>query len=798
MKFMGWRQAAIASMAIVAITGLSKPAPARAGPSAPRPRELTRAKILSAIHAGTQYLLKKCKRKIFWESVPPGGYFSGGPTALSVYALLQVGLATGDARFQPDSPLLKPAIKYLIQLHARGTYAAALQLAALTSEPISMAGCRLAIHRAASYLIDAEHTNGAYDYDWTGKKPHQPQPSRWDNSNTQYGVLGVWCAQAAGYIYPHIGYWQRAEKHWKKCQDADGGWCYQGRGLYSTRSMTAAGLATLFIVNEYLHPGLEIRTRRNPAINRAMAWLTKNIKTQSNLYYLYGLERVGLASGLRFIGHRNWYRMGARIILKAQSTTGQWTSGVQGAPSNIVPTAYALLFLARGLNPVIFNKLSYPGPWNARARDDQNITSWIGNTLEENLNWGVVDIHSNPHHWLNAPILLITGYGQVHFTPRQIARIRWFIEHGGMVFSTSDDNSAAFTRSICKAANQIIPGQTMHLLSKNSAVYDIQYSLPAKMQFMGLNNGLRSVWVHSPHDLSAAWQTMETVTQADDFQAAENVYLYATGEKKLLMHIHLRHAPPSHPPAFAIHAAIVRHAGIWNPDPAAFVALSRFALRHGVKLTFSTTMLPALQTASPQQMPVAYFIALGKLKLSSRDIHAMAAYIQRGGSVIMENAAGSRLCMKSLQSLSAKVFPVGLPRRLHWSKKMFHSQVSPSIFLRHLHYTAFYARYHAPSRKIPIWAVNQNHRDALFISGVAIASQWIDGNYWGVRGLSTRSARRVALDLLIYAARHSPAKLNRLLPLIAKAKPAAAKPQPISAPPPPRPRPPVAPTIQLR
>ncbi len=762
---------------------------------------LTRAKILHAIAQAAHYIKGKYKPGSYWEITGPGGWASGGCTALATYALLQAGMATGDARLGPDATFIHRALEYLVKLHPRGTYVAGLQLAALTSEPMSIRGYHRAIHRAADFLFESEHKNGAYDYYWNGKKPHEAVPARWDNSNTQYGVLGVWCAEAGGYLYPPISYWRMAEKHWRSCQNPDGGWCYQRRGA-STRSMTAAGLATLYIVDQYLHPNLLDVHRPSSALERGLSWLAKHIRTKGNLYYLYGLERVGLASGLRFIGGHNWYRMGARIILKAQEKPGEWNSGVTGASSNVIPTAYALLFLSRGLNPVIFNKLSYPGYWNLRPHDDQNATAWIGSTLEESLNWSVADIHANPHHWLNAPILMITGDKAVNFNARQIARLRWYVQHGGMIFSIAEDDSRAFDQSMVQTADQLFPGRSMVPLPASSPIFNIQYPINARQfPLAGLSNGERLLWVHSPVDLSAAWQTMATVTEGADFQLAENIDLYATGEKKPTTHLNFSHPWRAKKPAYELNAAFMHLAGKpagGNPPNGADVhALTRFALRHGVRL--DCVLHRYADFPSPARYPVAYVIVRRHGGLTAQSRHAIAHYIRQGGRMIVENYYGTPTEMKQLRSFLTREFPSHPLHRL--KRSVLLTSEPPAIPIKRVKYNSYYDRYHRPSGRLPLFEMSFHHRTAVIVVAVNASSQWIRNNYWGTNAMATSSARRVALDLLIKLARESKNGLRTIAPPenLALKKRQPARMAPIAAPPPPpEPVVPLPPTINLQ
>src|SRR5262249_24315668 len=84
-----------------------------------------------------------------------------------------------------------------------------------------------------------------------GQAPLSPGgPHWWDNSNSQYGLLGVWAGADAG-IEILGSYWEKVRDHWVKSQLSDGEWSYRPREG-ATPTMTAAGTASLFVVDEYL------------------------------------------------------------------------------------------------------------------------------------------------------------------------------------------------------------------------------------------------------------------------------------------------------------------------------------------------------------------------------------------------------------------------------------------------------------------------------------------------------------------------------------------------------------------
>src|SRR5438132_827070 len=148
----------------------------------------------------------------------------------------------------------------------------------------------------------------------------------------------------------------------------------------------------------------------------------------------YGVERIGVASGLKYFGNVNWYQHGADHMVASQNKEGAW--------GEVTDTAFAILFLVRGRAPVMMNKLEYvvdtagdkpkPPTWNQRPRDVGNIARWTGRQIEKDLNWQIVNLDVNVDEFHDAPILYISGKDSLQFTKEQEAKLKEFVEGGGM------------------------------------------------------------------------------------------------------------------------------------------------------------------------------------------------------------------------------------------------------------------------------------------------------------------------------------------------------------------------------
>lgn len=183
-----------------------------------------------------------------------------------------------------------------------------------------------------------------------------------DNSNTQFAILGLWAARRHG--LPIDQAIQRVGERFRRSQGGDGGWGYLPiRGTTSSGAMTCAGLLGLAMsighANEAIllaNPPAVDRLRRDPAqdasvragllaLGASMAALPNAaaLRKGHSYYYLWSVERVGVAYDLKAIANQDWYAWGRAVLLDSQRGDGSW----QGEHGAEIDTCFALLFLRR-------------------------------------------------------------------------------------------------------------------------------------------------------------------------------------------------------------------------------------------------------------------------------------------------------------------------------------------------------------------------------------------------------------------------------------------------------------------
>ena len=161
---------------------------------------------------------------------------------------------------------------------------------------------------------------GAYNYTGTDSSG-----GPWDNSNSQYGLMGVWSAADADLPVPQ-SYWRAVQRHWAQTQMANGAWPYNsGDG---SGAMAMAGVTSLFVAHDWIQQDDQKQLLGHDPFPTALQNGLNRIEEGNNgvsyegnypSYGMYSIARAGLASGFKEFGVHDWYTEVGKIILQKQS-----------------------------------------------------------------------------------------------------------------------------------------------------------------------------------------------------------------------------------------------------------------------------------------------------------------------------------------------------------------------------------------------------------------------------------------------------------------------------------------------
>jgi hypothetical protein len=639
--------------------------------------DVTRAEVVRAIRQGVEYLRGRQQQDGSW----PG---QNGVTSLAVLALLTAGES-------PDAPYLADAIRGLARFSGdqiNTTYAVSLHAMALAAADPQR--YRKQIVHDADWLERAQNLGRRGPMGFgplAGSWSYGPLRGGGDNSNTQYALLGLHAAREAGVpIRPEV--WELARSHWERVQSNDGGWGYNAmaRGN-ATGSMTCAGISSLIIAGLNLVENGEVlvgervrncgRVAIDPALQRGVDWMAANFTVALNpnsggswrYYYLYGLERAGRLTGLRYFGNHDWYREGAEELVKRQDQlSGSWS----GDHDPVVTTSFALLFLAKGRSPVLINKLRHGpgGDWNNDRDDVRNLADAVSKDWGQLLTWQVVDPSTaSVEDLLQAPIVFFNGHESPAFGRETKKKLREYVEQGGMILADACCSERAFDEGFRALMEEIFPEPEykLHELAEDHAVWRTRHLLSPEMHpLWGIEHGCRTVVIYSPMDLSCFWNHIETApTRAPVIKAlrvGQNIVDYATGREMPADKLEVRELAKTaleRPKRGALHIAKLKHGGDWNIAPLAIPNLAN-ALRAeplGYDVVINHREI-APRDPNLVNYPLIYIHGRGALSFAPEDQAALVRHLEPGGGTLFADAAcGSPAFDKAFRKLMAEMLP---------------------------------------------------------------------------------------------------------------------------------------------
>lgn len=573
----------------------------------------------------------------------------------------------------------------------------------------------------------------------------EPPDYPWDNSNSFYALLGVWAGYEAG-VEVSTDHWSKADGHWRRNILQTGEWDYNGKQRRGTQAMNTHGTAALLMTHDQLEaPNLVPQAGRegySPELSAALRWLEKDNNSvrleYGPLHYrgynLYSLARVGEASGFKWFGKHEWYRELAADAVAKQNPDGSWGAAGKSAHT-LIDTAYHVLFLARGRHPVLMNKLRFDGAWNNRTRDLANLTRFAKRELERSFNWQVVGIHREFREWLDSPVLLISSHTALKLKEDvEIEKIKQFALAGGVIFTHADGSSSRFNESVAQLARKMFPSQPMADLPQAHAVYNIHYPIKAKIPLRGISNGSRLLWVHSPADITGAWQVRDG-TRRHLWELGVNLFVYAGGKgtyRQRLDSPWVADAPIK--PLRTVKVARISTSGNWNPEPHAW---DRFARWVKSETSWQIELADA-QADKLDANSLALAHLSGRAAPNATEVAALKQFVEKGGLLVMD------LCDDALlKSLSGGKRGRFLAPDDALAKATYGGmEALGAVRLRTFAQAAM-----KPAEAVEIIEVG---RGLIVASPGDITSGLLGTNTWGILGLEPVYSRKLMKNLLIW------------------------------------------------
>ena len=747
----------------------------------------TPTEVDAAIAKGKQFLYSLQRPEGRWEPDPQRkgnshgdhpklqGSNWGGFTALSTYALLASGENQQDPRIARAINFLKTAD--MTSVYAVGVRCLVWQQLKPSAEVRVLA--KQDAERLISMLNRAGAGKGGWDYDDPSGKG-----GRIDHSVSQYGVLGLWAAMQCGYeVNPET--WDLIDKTWRSHQFPDGAWNYEGDGKGAggqpTASMTAAGVATLFITQDVLrsNEGLGCKGNLpNDAIDRGLRWMSgSNFQgVHHNNYAWYGVERIGVASGYKYFGDKDWYAVGAEELVRRQGKDGSFPSNFPGSTA-LTSTGFGLLFLSRGRAPVIMNKLDYSPVaqaaggaarpprvvnWNQRPRDVASLAAWAGVRMERDLNWQIVNLTAPPEDLHDAPILFIAGSESIPLGDADVDKLRTFVHQGGIILANGDCRKELFNKSFRTLGKKMFPKYEFRVLPPGHPIFKEQQfdadKWKNKPKVEGVSNGVRELMLLVPDaDPAKAWQARQDRTREELFQFGANVFLYAVDKSNLQVKGQTFIVKDKgFAPAATLRVARLTVGPNPDPEPGGWRRMAT-VMKNDHKLALAVEHV-SLGGGRLAGYTVAHLTGTAAFKLDEAARKELMGFVEAGGTLVIDAAGGSAaFADAAVQELSATFGPAatqGLSRPIRSDHAVYNLPVAK---LDRFGYRR-YARKIVGDLKGPRLkgikvgsGASAGDRVGVFFSAEDISGGLVGQPVDGIVGYDVGTATAVMRNILLYA-----------------------------------------------
>jgi hypothetical protein len=333
-----------------------------------------------------------------------------------------------------------------------------------------------------------------------------------------------------------------------------------------------------------------------------------------------------------------------------------------------------------------------------------------------------------------------------------------------MIFSTADGNSAAFTAAMKKYAGEVVNRKyEMRALPRGHDLFskELGVDLPNPPSLMGVSNGVRELWIHSTQDIGADWQMRKYATKSFELGAA--LYFYASGSASLRSKLQpLAVAAGKEAVSRSIAVARIDYAGNSDPEPGAWARLAKLAKGYKTDVKVESVKFADLDA---KKYPLATLTGTTKVTFTDDEAGKLRAYLDGGGLLFADAAAGNADFVESCRDLLKRVYPdaaleVLPPDSPIYTGTMADGEKIDSVAFRRYGELKMQRRVRAPEMQV----INVDGKPKVLFSAWDVSSGFLGTNTWGVVGYAASTSEKLGRNILLYAINPAPVAVPATAP----------------------------------
>lgn len=413
--------------------------------------------------------------------------------------------------------------------------------------------------------------------------------------------------------------------------------------------------------------------------------------------------------------------------------------------------------------------------WLNVTDDVRNLLQWTNRQLgiryrHFESNWG-----SFGYDPTEIPILYLTGHEPLpELTAEQRAKIRRFVYDGGTIFANACCGEKKFTEAFRREIAAIFPKRELAPLASDhplfSAFYDIkevEYQQGTNKRFTnvpyieGLNIGCRTAVFFSPIDLANGWYGQNPPTNfepgtwivgADARKLGSNMVTYAIacyeyGRMRAVEKVFYEKGSDTRD-EFVL--AQVAHAGDWDPTPSALPNLLKFMQDNTTLQTKFKREVVSLSQLDVFKHPMLYVTGLRDFKLTDAEVARLRSYLESGGVLVADAAAGRKSFDLAFRREMKRVLPNGELSVLPLEHPLY-SAVFP---VRQVSYTPLVKQESSNLRVPTIEGITRDGSLCVIYSRFSLSNGWEQLPFPYNRGYADADALKLGVDIFVYGMTH--------------------------------------------
>jgi hypothetical protein len=283
--------------------------------------------------------------------------------------------------------------------------------------------------------------------------------------------------------------------------------------------------------------------------------------------------------------------------------------------------------------------------WNQRPRDAANLAKFITRQTERRMNWQIISFEASLDEFLDSPILYISGNQAVIFSPDQLAKLREFIENGGLIVANADNSTPAFANAFKRQMSDLFKYEFRTLPADHIIYTGEQFNASRwrrKPVVLGMSNGVREmVLLLQDGDPARYWHAYDIGTRPELFEMMADVFQYAIDKQNTRFKgdTYLVKPDDSIKADKTIKLARVQYPGNWNPEPAGWKRVAAILHNnHKVDLTAEQVDIEKLDASDAK---IAHLTGVGVVKFNEAARKSLKAFVEKGGLLLVDAAGGS-------------------------------------------------------------------------------------------------------------------------------------------------------------